>query len=477
MFQGKQILQVVFIRGAECKCAPVYSFQSKWVENEKCHIPCPVKDLNDRNKALKIPSESEICGGNRGYSIYCEERSDGNPCSNLPENPFSLSLNPGKTTVEKFSVTDLSPSGYPQNSIGMVLQQNCTRCSYTNNNLASRCLSTYIGPSFDYFPVNSAEACVEYCGTTIQFVGNIPDVERSRKPTPYALMTWSKQLDVQIPICRCLNPENRNIFTPADPVYCQMTCPGKPDEMCGGLDDRDNKEVYATVYCVNEDDEACEVTTTETLEPSTSTLETTHEEPTEPPTTLPDTTPNEPTEDTRDPCLTGEVDCDEEPTTTTTTITTETTPDVTQPTTTITTETTPNVTLPTTIITTETTPNETLPTTPTTPITTTETTTNATTSITTTRSTTTQTTTSCAIICQKTDWYGISWEACANSWARMSCSSLSPNATGTAYWRCLSNGNFETSHPDISACHAPWVRDFMNRAEDIGELVRNFRIH
>lgn len=398
----------MFLKGAECLCAPIYGFNSSMMEDKHCNLPCPIRNYDPSTSEPVNPSNS--CGGNLGYSVYCAADEPGE-CMTLASKRKQVSA---KTETTSMSTDD---STLP------VLENLCSSCSGSVS-----CRKPYISPDFDYFPANTPKQCIEFCAEDVRYVGKgQPDPERIRSKTPYAVLSWWKMANVHLPICRCLSEDLRRIFMSAsDPSKCKMPCPGMPSTNCGGKES-DDKIVFATLYCV--DKEICG-------NPTTTTLTTIDE----------------------DPCNIEGIDCDDVTVGTTefiseTTLVDETSRDYLT-----------NITT-TTIGTTKSEETTTL----TTPVVLTSKSTSTTVKPNTTRTTTPNY--FCFLRCEATDRQGFTWDTCAGNTQKVPCSALNNNSTGYAYWKCSDAGYFETLHPDVSNCSSPWLIEKAEELNDIKDVV------
>lgn len=422
------------MKGAECKCSPVRGFESELTDDSLCNIPCPVKDF-DPGRSLVSEEIKNPCGGNRGYSVYCSSGQES--CSDLVRDVER------QHKAQENSKNVLVPSSNNRNSGSVTLLHHpCTKCNYSLNNF---CKSPHILPSNDYFPTNSPETCVEYCGSSVIYLmRGIGDKERL--PTKYALLTWWHDGQADWPICSCINEEERQLLSDVDdPVACNVPCPGNPSEICG--DKEQGTVIFGTVYCVDNSNCSPFVKATTTTSKSNSI----------PPI---------------DPCTDDEIDCEEEPppdsgstepppesiiteseepSTTEMDITTVEAIETTWETTTkqVTTSTTPSST-PTPITLTSTpTPTTTSTPKPTTPI------------------------MVCRKKCQSHDRRGHYWEACVGQKAIVRCVDLhrNSNSTGLAFWYCSENGEFETPNPDVSNCTSVWLGEKQEEIKNISDIV------
>lgn len=234
------------------------------VAKSLCNIPCPVKELDSYVWPPRIRPKFP-CGGNLGYSVYCRwktvDRAQWAGCTSVVEQHRQ------QEGLHNFTVEDIkkSASGSPRPQLlQQVYHAPCTKCDLKHDSHRI-CNPSKLSPDFDYFPVNSPEECIQFCGSAAYYFDNESADFRIRYPTPYAALLWwmetrGENEETLLPICRCVSHKLRRILKKVSPATCQATCPGDFDMKCGGIKfDYENEKVYffANVYCIEFENGEC----------------------------------------------------------------------------------------------------------------------------------------------------------------------------------------------------------------------------
>lgn len=449
MVQNPGQPQVAFLRGKQCLCSPQSNFASERTSPDNCNHACPGN----------IPPWSTVkdditnaCGGNFGYSVYCIDN-----CKSLPPKQRY-------TIIDQDVILEKSQSFSSQMSRSLVFT--CAKC-HRNGSPSNLCTEPVsISPSFDYFPLNKAHDCINFCKSEISYVKKWNSNDEfelgTRFPSRYAILLWwrvpESRSTIHIPICSCYDGDLDDEFLSSPGPCDQYPCPGNNQEFCGALVE---DERFATVYCVQ--DETCvsgsSTQTTEPTEQSGATVTeemgcgsdfttTEHLSTTEVNTTpFPTTAEVSPTTEQR---TTEYPDFDPPPpesssesvgiseSSTITSISTTVTPRETTVSlvTSAHTEAITDVT------------NVTSPFPPETP----------------------QNNT-CANKCRKEDRHGNKWEGCPGHLIRKQCSRLIPGSNGMAYWYCNNQSQFSTLQPNVKGCKSRWVQEMKEKLKDVNNTV------
>jgi hypothetical protein len=234
-------MAIGLLKGGECFCATIDEFSKmKHVIAKECYLSCPFSTFLPQLPPIFPPSEG--CGGDRGYSVYCQPTTEQVQCPTPPPTLSSKAEGEGNKSGDVF--------------LGIKKLEGCAKCPSTSN-----CKEIAISPSYDYFPTLEPSHCIAFCEGNVKYSvtsggspGESIHLEKIRLPTRYSLLMWDRSIfGLPVPICRCTDNLQPFSILPQEEGQeaCNTACPGDENEMCGN--DGKSGDVFASVYCNFED--------------------------------------------------------------------------------------------------------------------------------------------------------------------------------------------------------------------------------
>lgn len=447
--------QMAFLRGKQCLCSPQSNFASERTSSDDCNHACPggISSLSGIQQDI-----TNACGGNFGYSVYCLDN-----CGSLPSKQKQTTIEKDDAAVKKLHTSFAT--------ISLAPVYTCAKC-HRNQRPVNLCTEPVsISPSFDYFPLNKAQDCIDFCKSEINYAiewNNIEEFELgTRFPSIYAiLLRWrvpESENTIELPICSCYDGDLEDEFLGSSGLCDNNTCPGNSNEFCGALA---GDESFATVYCIEDGNGRCDSgSSSQATEPSVSTAvteemdcrsdsTTTEYSSTSKVTSTPFPSTSEVTTTTEQGVTTEFPDLDPPEESSSESVGTSISDTTTSYRTTITTDNTNDQTTFSVV----TSPHTELTTVVTNPV-----------------SSENPQNIKCTNKCRKDDRHGNKWEGCAGRKIWKPCSRLIPGSSGYAHWHCNNQSQFSTSQPNVTGCKSRWVQEMKEKLENVNNMVRHFQ--